>query len=296
MKPETEQLFATLERLSAETCYSLVGDEPYKPFTWEIEEKGEFTVENLLKEAGNLQLLERDEFLGRLGNFQAENAKQTYRSLFDQLPTKLSELHYYNYEISPALYEVLSEVPEQDRTAGIHVPVIVGRLQTGEWIGLTTKPCLSSDSDAALKLPDLTPTSEAAEAIAQLQTITENLAHNANSDKNGFRMCDLITNSPLWRVVCTNDRSTIIHKLLETAGFLESREINRFFRIDDEFEDDDELEEDKRLREFYNSQLSDSRSQEFTVRVGGEDYTVHYVIGQTPLGDWIGARTISFTC
>ena len=296
MKPETKELFTTLDSLSAETCYSLVGDEPYEPFTWEIEEKGEFTVENLLKYEGNLQLLERDEFLRVIDNFQSEEAREKYKNLFEVLQSQLSNFLCYNYEIISALHAVLSEIPEQDRTAGIHVPVIIGCLTTGEWIGLTTKPCLSSDSSPAFKLPDITPTTEAIEAIAQLQTATENLAHNENSDKNTLRMCDLITNPPFWRVVCTNNRSTIVQKLLESAGFLEIREINRFFRVDEEFEDDEELEEDKRLREFYNSQLSNSRSQEFTFRVGGEDYTIHYVVGQTPLGDWIGARTISFTC
>ncbi|MDJ1181810.1 hypothetical protein [Roseofilum casamattae] len=297
MHSETQQLLTILETLSAATVYSLVGDEPYQPWVWEIGDRTELTIERILRHQGNLQDLEPDEFWMRIDRANSDSSAQIYGELRQWLERETDGCYYFNYEISPLLHSVLAEIPEQERDRRIHVPVILAELTSGEYLGLCPKQRATTHVDPAFILPLFSPTDIAREKIAALQELTANLSLSS-SITDEFSVCDFVADSPFWEVVCRDGRSTVLEQLLQSAGFLEIREINRFFRIeeDEEFDEDEEFEEDRRLREFFNDRLQDSRAIEFSFVMGGEFYTSHYAIGKTPPGDWIGATTISYTC
>ena len=297
MHSETQQLLTTLETLSGATVYSLVGDEPYQPWVWEIGDRGQLTIEGILHRQGNLQSLEPNDFWRRIDRLNSDSSAQTYGELRQWLERETDRCYYFNYDLSPLLHSVLAEISEQERDRRMHVPVILAELTSGEYLGLCPKQRATTRVDRQFELPIVTPTDIAREKMVALQELTANLAFSL-STTDEFSVCDFVVDSPFWEVVFRDGRSTVLEQLLQSAGFLEIREINRFFRIeeDEDFDEDEELEEDRRLREFFNDRLQDSRAIEFSFVMGGEFYTSHYAIGQTPPGDWIGATTISYTC
>ena len=90
MKPEIEEIVATLEMLTDGLYYSLVGDEPYEIITWEIEENKEFTFENLLKSIDAIVPVSFDDFLENTEQTQPLSLVQQYRNLANLLQSHLA--------------------------------------------------------------------------------------------------------------------------------------------------------------------------------------------------------------
>ena len=86
MKAETEQIVATLSKLTKDEFYSLVGDAPYEMVAWDVEEKGPFTLENFLVNNQGLIPLEPADFLDRMGQTQPETAIGPYENLRSLVP------------------------------------------------------------------------------------------------------------------------------------------------------------------------------------------------------------------
>ncbi|NER95899.1 MAG: hypothetical protein F6J86_38915, partial [Symploca sp. SIO1B1] len=78
---------------------------------------------------------------------------------------------------------------------------------------------------------------------------------------------------------------------------------NKFLRnIESELEELEEYEElptDLQqtidLREYFQSQLLNSRVYNLDYNISDESFTIHYALGQTEDGDWMGVVTDSFT-
>ena len=97
MKPQTEQIVATLERLTDDLYYSLVGDEPYVIITWEVEEKGSFSLEKFLRDRQAITPFKPEDFLSQIRQNQSQTASEHYQNLIALLQANLSELTIYGY-------------------------------------------------------------------------------------------------------------------------------------------------------------------------------------------------------
>jgi len=293
MKPETERIAAALTSLTEDLYYSLVGDEPYVVVVWDSEEKGEWTLLNFLRDRQALTLFEPEAFLNQIRQIQTQAVSQQYQALVKLLQENVSELRIYGYGF-PKLPEDLfgGELPiaeeERDR---LGVPLLIGELVTGEWIGLAPKQERGADSSLKLGLANR----ESIALVEQVQSLTGAIAHQMKS--RSWRL------SESWVVVATGDRHSVIERLLVAAKFLSIDEINTFFRSVEaeleEFEEGEELPEDLQksiaLRDYFQSQLQQSQTYNLDYIIGGERFSVHYLLGKTSTGDWAGVVTDSFT-
>ncbi len=298
MKPQTQQIVATLANITNDLYYSLVGDEPYVTVSWEVEEKGEFSVENLLLDKKALTPFEPQDFLHQIQQTQSQSVIERYQNLLALLQANLSELTIYSYSF-PELPEDLfnGDLPiDADELEPLLIPLLIGLSPAGEWIGLAPKQKLGCKSAARFAIGDLESVGETTTAlIEQIQSLTCQIEHKLSTTSWKLKNA--------WEVVLTTNRTSIIEKLLSQAGFLSIEEINKFLRsIEDEleeFEEDEELPTDLQqkieLREYFQSQLINSRVYNLDYNISGESFIIHYALGQTEDGDWMGVVTDSFT-
>ncbi|NEO33691.1 MAG: hypothetical protein F6K36_25355 [Symploca sp. SIO3C6] len=291
MKPQTEQIVANLEDLTDDLYYSLVGDEPYVITTWEVEEKGEFSWENFLVDNKALTPFESSDFLNKISQSQSQTVSEHYQNLIELLQANLSNLAIYGYGF-PELPEDLfgGDLPIYDYDRQLpEIPVIIGSLAEGEWIGLVPKQCNGTDSSSQFIIPDMTSIAASSAALVeQIRSITSQIEHQSQYWKL----------QKLWEVVVTSSRNLLMEKLLDDAAFMDIYELERFLRFD--MKDEEELEDEDthkefQIRDFFQSPLLNSRVYNLDFNCGGEHFTLHYVLGQTEDGDWMGLITDSYT-
>ncbi|NEO97851.1 MAG: hypothetical protein F6K58_03910 [Symploca sp. SIO2E9] len=295
MKPQTEQIVANLEGLTDGLYYSLVGDEPYVITTWEIEEKGEFSWENFLVDNKALTPFEPSDFLNKISQSQSQTVSEHYQNLIELLQANLSHLTIYGYGL-PELPEDLFngdlpiEDPIEDYNRQIpEIPVIIGSVAEGEWIGLVPRQCNGTCSSSQFIIPDMTSISASSAALVeQIESITSQIEHQSQY----WRL------QKLWKIVVTSSRNLLMEKLLDDADFLDIYELERFLRLDSKDEEeleDEDTQKEFQIRDFFQSPLLNSRVYNLDFNCGGENFTLHYVLGQTEDGDWMGLITDSFT-
>lgn len=298
MKRQIEQIVATLETLTEDLYFSLVGDEPYILTTWELEEKGEFSWEKFLIAQQALTPYNLNDFMTQMSLSQSPEAIEHYQNLIVLLPANLSELSIYGYsfpEIPEDLFGGDLPIPE-DELDPFGIPVIIGLTTAGEWIGLVPKQCYGTESAAKFITPNLESIdNNTIELINKIESILTQVKHQLKS--RDWKI------SEAWQIVITSSRQEIINKLLIEAGFLSIIEINQFFsRIEDEIE---ELEENEEmppdlqkaiaLRDYFQSQLLNARVYNLDYVISDESFAIHYVLGETKNGDWVGLITDSYT-
>lgn len=337
MKPHNEELITTLKALIEGQVYSLVGDAPYEIVSWEVEEKGPFSVENFLVDNQGLIPFESEYFFNRLRHTQTEEAIVHHQTLLSLLQTHLSELKIYGYRLVQLPTELKEGFPVEGGWFGtLGIPMFVGLSTGGEWIGLTLKQgggiCLSP----TFAIADLESVSEStAQLVEEIRAIVSKIEHKTKAREELSIKTD-------WEVVVTATRQELMQKLLGQTGFLDVAEINDFIRVSDDYgteieeyyqtiaeleaemeklkqqgdsateeleEKQQELTEQKEgleelkierkfeleLRDFFASQLLNSRNYNLNFCLGGEWCTVHYALGHTQQEDWIGVVTTSFT-
>ncbi|NES86388.1 MAG: hypothetical protein F6K10_36275 [Moorea sp. SIO2B7] len=298
MKPQTEEIVAALEELTEDLYYSLVGDEPYVIFTWEIEEKGSFSLENFLLAQKALTPFESEDFISEISQSQSQSVKEHYQNLITLLQANLSELKIYGYgfpELPSDLFN--GDLPiEEDELETLGIPIIIGLLPEGEWIGLAPGQNGKYNSSPSCILANLESVSENTSALLeQIKSITSKIDHKMKSSDWG--------NINIWRVVITSTPNEVIEKLLSNTEFLHITEIEQFFsNIENQMEELDEdeeiptdLEKTIQLKDYFQSELRNYKVYNLDYMITRESFTIHYVLGQTQDGDWMGLVTDSFT-
>ncbi|NET59560.1 MAG: hypothetical protein F6K47_26460 [Symploca sp. SIO2E6] len=298
MKPQTQQIITTLTEITNDLYYSLVGDEPYVTVFWEVEEQGEFSVENFLLDNQALTPFAPEDFLDQIQQTQSPTVVEHYHNLLGLLQANLSELTIYSYGF-PELPEDLfnGDLPiNTDELTPLLIPLLIGLSPTGEWIALTPQQKLGYQSSPGFVITDLESVEETTTTLVeQIQSLTSQIEHQLSTRSWKLKHA--------WEVVLTASRTSVIEKLLSQAGFLSITEINKFLRSIEseleEFAEDEELPTDLQqtieLREYFNSQLLHSRVYNLNYNISDESFTIHYALGQTEDGDWMGIVTDSFT-
>ncbi|NES22614.1 MAG: hypothetical protein F6K41_27775 [Symploca sp. SIO3E6] len=298
MKAQTQQIITTLAEITDDLYYSLVGDEPYVTVFWEVEEKGEFAVENFLLDNGALTPFTPEAFLHQVRQTQSQPVVEHYQNLLSLLQANLSELTIYSYGF-PELPEDLfnGDLPlETSELTPLLIPLLIGLSPAGEWIGLAPQQKRGYQSSPRFVIPDLESVGETTTALVeQIQSLTSQIEHKLSTRSWKLKNA--------WEVVLTASRASIIEKLLLQTGFLSIEEINKFLRSIEseleELEEDEELPTDLQqqidLREYFQSQLLNSRVYNLNYNISDESFSIHYALGQTEDGDWMGVVTDSFT-
>lgn len=229
MKSQTEQIVTTLQELTKDEFYSLVGDAPYIVIPWEVDDKGPFSVERFLVDNTGLMPFTPEEFLSQIRATQSQAMSDHYQNLIALLQANLSELSIYGYRLPTLPEELQDEFPLQQSIFGsLGIPMVIGSSTPGEWIGLGIKQTWRCNSSPQFMIPDIESVQyNTAALVEQIQSITNQINHKAQAEEElsfgGFE------------VVITTSRHEVMQKLLDTTGFLEISEINEFIRVRDDY-------------------------------------------------------------
>jgi Nuclease A inhibitor-like protein len=288
MKSETEQIISTLEILSQGLVYSCVGDEPYIPFIWETDLQGEFSLETFLRSNDSLVSFPPEKFFQEIKSTQPKSHTVQYEELFSFLEDQLTNLETFSYFVP--------ELPDGIYGSGefshheINIPVILGATTQGEWLGLMLRQYdRNSNSHTPVLLPPqlVSQNYSSNEILTRVNQITAKLPYQSKGGINS------IYGSPLWVASLTDDRNTILERVLYDAVTLSYGNIDSFCRIGDDFEESSS--QAQKLSRFFKVGLTSSRVYEIDFNFG-ESYCVYYCLGQVPNQDWVGLVTVSYTC
>ncbi|MEM7594549.1 MAG: nuclease A inhibitor family protein [Cyanobacteria bacterium P01_A01_bin.83] len=298
MTLQIEQIVTTLETLTKDICFSLVGDEPYIVIPWEVEEKGEFSWEKFLIAKKALTSYELNDFMAQMSLTQSSEVIEHYQNLIVLLQANLSQLSFYGYsfpEIPEDLFGGELPIPE-DNLDPFGIPLIIGLTTAGEWIGLVPKQSYGFESASRFIIPDSESIADSTlQLISQIESTLTQVKHQLKS--RDWRI------SNTWQIIISSERHEVITKLLMKARFLSIIEINEFFNYVEEeleeYEEDEELPADLQqaiaLRDYFQSQLLNAKVYNLDYVISDESFTIHYIFGETKNGDWVGLVTDSYT-
>ena len=298
MKPETQQIVATLGELTEDLYYSLVGDEPYVVISWEVEAQGAFSWENFLVDNQALISFNPEQFLEHIQQNQSQKLSETYQSLLALLQDNLSELTIYGYgfpKLSAELFNGDLPIAEGELDP-LGVPIFIGLSSEGNWIGLAPQQNGGCSSAPELIIPNLESVCEVTKSLVEeIKSITNQIEYTIG--------CKSWKINSAWEIAITASRNSIIEKTLLEAGFLSVSAVNNdFWNLDDKMDEveedepmDEDLEKEIGLKECFQSQLSHGKIYHLEYVISGEWFTIHYILGQTTDGDWVGVVTDSFT-
>ncbi|MBW4645828.1 MAG: nuclease A inhibitor family protein [Goleter apudmare HA4340-LM2] len=298
MKSSNANFLAQLEEVTPGIClYYSDADYAFKPFIWEVDAKGELTIENLLRQvtppfdeyqAGGkiIKSANLDDYLQLIYQEAqkhdpdiAEEIEQRYQKIIELLQSSLTFL------------EVAEVQQLNDPNATFRI--IFGSTKSGEWIGIA--PDLESEfqemaphgeyTNGQPLLAEYLPQTEITdELLAQLEPLLENLKFYETQPF--VAVADEMNEGFIVRVGA--NRELMINSLLDAIGFARTFPYRAFY-LDAEEDDDEEFAtEIKPLDSLLQSRLKNLRMYLF-----GLACTYHiYVLGQTSEGDWAGVSTI----
>ncbi len=286
MKPETEQIVATLEILTDGLYCSCVGDEPYGIMAWEVEEKGEFSFLNFFMDVEALTLLSADEFSDRLQQLQHQETIKEYRELIKLLEANLSQLQIYSYQ-APYLSEKHTNF--SCRPDEIEL-IVIGSTPDEEWIALApwlfieTKP-----TPLQFTIPSKKPTKATANLIEEIKIITGDLVRKNREEK-------IVKQYPRWHIAVAYNASNALEKVLNLGGYISIYEIDYFWNVGHPSETKkyyDWRMQEFQLKQFVKQELIDARA--YYLYFDGGEYQVHYVLGKNKNGDWFCVFTDTYS-
>ncbi|MBE9197609.1 MULTISPECIES: pentapeptide repeat-containing protein [unclassified Nodularia (in: cyanobacteria)] len=245
------ELLEQIRQASQGLYYGSEADYPYEVFLWEVANRGEFTLEGLLKAFGYLREISSDDF--RNGNFDdllPENKQviQSFRTLLLQLKSFLTNLQVYRLAVSaPDFY------------------IVIGNTPSGDWLGISTKVSSYLEqqhySSQIFRFRD--------SAVAKLEN--QELIVTLENEIAEVRFASEYLKSFVWEIA--ERKSALIHNLLDTVGIVTTNEVKNPFGSETQ-------------AELVRSNLTNLR----LYRLSAGEIEM-YIIGQTENGDWIGLHT-----
>lgn len=290
MKPETEKLLGTLE--------VLIGDLSHT-FFWEVEERGEFNVWNLMIAEGFVQLSDVDVAIAHWQSVERWGTP-TDRSDYDYAPPRNERKDEWSAEIEAKRSEIyqnllqilqlklqnlqsfkLSIAPERkDYFEWIHphfcAYILVGKMEDGNWL------CLSpAVPDQNLPRHSKTSTLTFPSAIASepLQSIQNLIAELTPITLYGYYYGGY-NYTYEHRIFCVsaNQKQLAIKLALQAAGMLTT---------DNPYGEDSLFRnQTQKLNQFLGTVLRDR----IFYRLSFWDIAYSYEVGQAATGDWLGVR------
>ncbi len=298
MKSSNANLLAQLEELTPGIClYYSDSDYTFKPFMWEVDTRGELTIENLLREVTPpfdeyrpggtiIKSVNLNDYLQTIYQDArkhdpdiATEIEQTYQTVIKLLRSSLTFL-----EVAE-----IRELNDPNSTFRI----IFGSTKSGEWIGIA--PHLEAEFQEMAPYGEYTngqpllsvylPQTEiTVELLTKLKPLLKNLKFYETQPF--IPISSRINEEFIVRVGAT--RELMFNSLLDAIGFARTFPYQEFYRDAEDDNDEEFATEIKPLDLLIQSRLRNLRMYLF-----GIVCTYHvYVIGQTSEGDWAGVSTI----
>ncbi|HLP86988.1 MAG TPA: nuclease A inhibitor family protein [Nostocaceae cyanobacterium] len=293
MKSSNAELLAQLTELTKDLEFPVsCSDYSINPFIWEVEERGELNIENLLKtETPNFSEYSAGGIIMRTGNLEeylqyllseaekrSSEIREKYQTLINILQTNLTNL------------ELLKIRTLHDPKDNFHI--IVGMTSSGEWVGISPNiPADAEDCDQMgiynterILLPEYEPQTEVTiNLVNRLKPILEDLEFY-EPEIFGFYT------DQGWTIRVGETRELMIHGLLDAIDFVRTFPLVKFFHEEEYYEDEIE---DARVYQVLDEFLEENISNLRTYMVGMTVSYVFYIIGQTPSGDWAGVTSLA---
>ncbi|MEQ8755808.1 MAG: pentapeptide repeat-containing protein [Coleofasciculus sp. G1-WW12-02] len=270
--------------------YPSEADYPYEVFLWETVNRGEFTLEGLLKACGHLRKIPADAF--RTNNFDdLEWLQPLANDVIDFIiedQDEIQEFHSLLTHVETYLTNIQVLLLKTDRYGGIYI--ILANTPSGDWLGISTQVLdnlLQNDhgdsrifrlKDLAIAKPENYELIVALEkTIIGMQPPLEIIVDNTNI---GYRDTSGDVSNFVWEIA--EQRSALIHNLLHTVKIMTTNEVEAVFFSS--------YEKDKNRKDKANRLVLENLSnlRLYRIKTGVIDM---YFVGKTEDGDWICIQT-----
>ncbi|MEH2379500.1 MAG: nuclease A inhibitor family protein [Nostoc sp.] len=253
MKPETEQLLATVEVLIQGLSAGIgsEGDEPFQAFVFEeATDKNNFTISEHLHKLNYFRYVEINTFLQewqrKLPNhlLKSQMSKQ-YSSLIQVLQAHLLELQVYEL-ITDNEGNCLDKVYSDDEP----FLILIGQTKANDWVGLS--PLWSAPHTCGygkrLERKIQPPSQAALDLKAELEPILQELLFVIGDSSRGYYPVKDI----VWKVAHT--KALLIEQLLESSRYMKTWEFHGF---------SDEYSQRYRDNEYFDNEVPEQEIQMF---------------------------------
>jgi hypothetical protein len=298
MKSSNANLLAQLEEVTPGIClYYSDAEYGFAPLIWEVDQQGEFTIENLLRtetprlpqyQLGGpiIQSANLDDYL-QIIHQEAQRHNPDMAVVIERRYQKLIRL----LKSSLTLLEVAEVRDLNEPNAKFRI--IFGQTKSGEWIGIA--PDLDSEFQEMAPygeyingqplLPIHPPQTEiTAELLNRIEPLLEDLKFYETQPLTAIYH----GMNEGFIVRLGANRELMINSLLDAIGFARTFPYKPFYLDAQEDNDEEFANELKPLDLLLQSRLNNLRMYLF-----GLVCTYHiYVLGQTSDGDWAGVSTI----
>ncbi len=258
---------------------------PYDIFLWNRIIRGEFKLEQLLKEMGHLNSINLQDL--QPVNSNAELVNKFYQILLDKIQGKLFEIEIYQFETK--------EIKDEPENAYI----IIGRTIVGDWFSAML---LDSEIDNYRGISDYFDrdiTQQMIEALAEGDKAMEKTEHInliSTLEEAGTEMEKILPDSRnkwtdylIWSLA--EERDLALHQILFSTDMLTIGEIedcNHVTQANYSYREEKKLEQQQ--REAF-AQLVFNNLSNIRLYVFGECDIDFYLIGETANQDWLGIYT-----
>jgi hypothetical protein len=284
LKPRNAEFFLQLQEVTKGLDFpSSASDNPINPFLWELETKGQLTIENLLRaETPNF-----DQYRSGGEIIQVANLDNYWQSLCQERensPTVIELLKTHTSFLEAAHIRSLDDLHDSFR-------IVFGSTTSGEWIGIS--PRIPADFEewnprgtGSPLLPIYVPQTQITrDLLARLEPLLPDLDFDEPNFWGGYRFKGFIV-----RVGAT--RELMFSSLLDSIGFARKFPFLKFTPVvseEDEGEDEEVLVATQALDTLLQSNLSNLHTYLFGICTC---YNI-YAIGQTQEGDWAGVASMA---
>lgn len=288
MKPKTAELLAQLRELTQGFAFPISESDYWvKPFVWEVERQGEFTLEKFLRsETPNYSYYRSGGQI--MQPLSVEDFWQSCLHSAQQNPGIIQQ-----YELFRELLQTYLVHLEAAKIRTLNDPkdsflILLGTTQSGEWVGIS--PDVYSEfqqweggdiitQGEPLLTPELPQTKLTKELLTQLEPILPHL-------EMGEPQTWYLLKGFIGRV--GSNRESMLTSLLDSIGFARTVPFCQFAYFD-EYDEIEDIETRERLDQFLTSNLSNLRTYLFGICTCYHIYTM----GQTSDGDWVGVSSIA---
>ncbi len=142
-----------LTSLTHDMYYSLVGDEPYVPNSWNVKECGTFSFEKWLVDQKVLTAYKLLHFKSLIRSTQSAASYSGFTELLEVLNKNLADFHIYGYSLPDlpiALFNGDNPM-DVDEYPPFGVPLFLGKMSDGQWLGLVLEQGYSRNEVAFLE-------------------------------------------------------------------------------------------------------------------------------------------------
>ena len=276
-----------LSDLTTNMLYSLVGDERYEVLSWDIDQKGPFSLESLLVDQGVLRVMSEEKLLQLSEQDITSYAKKVY-NFWKLIRDRYNPIQLYSYQFPQLSERLFGGMPpiESKEIEPFGVPLILFQTQENFWGATMLKQGYRRENNPKVSI-------SATHSLDSWEGIDSLLGELEFPEwQNSWKL------TSTWKLVGSEQREEILAQLLMEGNYLQIRALNEFLRLENRMEDyveGDELPDEKMIHDFFEQNFESHQVIELDYNIGGESWMVHYAMGRLENQNALGLKTVSFT-